>query len=258
MSFVSRLESRVPLKALTRAHRPRTAHTPLHNTRISPDTFVRDYKGHKDASRTRAGREAAEDARGSPMPRTDFRLSHTAHRAPPAVSPRDQNRRESRTQAMRQGRTGSRCARRTLLPPQLHLLLLEVSPVLLVDEHQVEEVFDRELVVNVLERGCQVVEPACVQAHTSVGARGRASRRGWPPSHRRLGCRALTRQGRVGSGWTRPGRARLATVGRRRVECGSRELGGNAQRATCDRVKAASAKQGWSACGRAERLQHRP
>ena len=190
------------------------------------------------------------------MPRTDFRLSHTAHRAPPAVS-QETRTEESRTQAMRQGRTGSRCARRTLLPPQLHLLLLEVSPVLLVDEHQVEEVFDRELVVNVLERGCQVVEPACVQAHTSVGARGRASRRGWPPSHRRLGCRALTRQGRVGSGWTRPGRARLATVGRRRVECGSRELGGNAQRATCDREKAASAKQGWSACGRAERWRAR-
>merc|ERR1719215_1139691 len=99
------------------------------------------------------------DARGSPMPRTDFRLSHTAHRAPPAVS-QETRTEESRTQAMRQGRTGSRCARRTLLPPQLHLLLLEVSPVLLVDEHQVEEVFDRELVVNVLERGCQVVEPA--------------------------------------------------------------------------------------------------
>ena len=190
------------------------------------------------------------------MPRTDDELPTLSHRAPPAVS-QETRTEESRTQAMRQGRTGSRCARRTLLPPQLHLLLLEVSPVLLVDEHQVEEVFDRELVVNVLERWCQVIEPACVQAHTSVGARGRASRRGWPPSYRRLGCRALTRQGRVGSGWTRLGRARLATVGRRRVVCGSRELGGNVQRATCDRVKAANAKQGWSTCGRAERW-HRP
>ena len=101
---------------------------------------------------------------------TNFRLSH---RSPQAV---DRTRQEQKSQDP--GATGSTgkplCTAHSLLPPQLHLLLLEVSPVLLVDEHQIEEVFDRELIVDVLERWCQVFEPACVQTHTSVGARGRA------------------------------------------------------------------------------------
>jgi len=97
--------------------------------------------------------------------------THTAHRKLSIAQ--DKNRRVKNP-----GVTGSRGkplrTAHSLLPPQLHLLLLEVSPVLLVDEHQIEEVFNRELIVDVLERWCQVFEPACVQTHTSVGARERA------------------------------------------------------------------------------------
>ena len=107
--------------------------------------------------------------RDKPEP-TNFRHSH---RSPQAV---DRTRQEQKSQDP--GATGSTgkplCTAHSLLPPQLHLLLLEVSPVLLVDEHQIEEVFNRELIVDVLERWCQVFEPACVQTHTSVGARERA------------------------------------------------------------------------------------
>ena len=146
------------LKALTRAHLPRTLHTPL-------AMFVRLKYTRR---RTREGARC-------PEPTMNFRLSHTMHR---------QRSRKRPAQKSLELRPCGRAEREAaalgapLLPPQLHLLLLEVSPVLLVDEHQVEEVFDRELVVDVLERGCQVIEPACVQAQTSLGARARAPRRG--------------------------------------------------------------------------------
>lgn len=146
------------LKALTRAHRPRTLHTPL-------AMFVRLQYTRR---RTREGARC-------PEPTMNFRLSHTAHRQ------RSRKRPAQKSLELRPcGRAEREAAAlgASLLPPQLHLLLLEVSPVLLVDEHQVEEVFDRELVVDVLERGCQVIEPACVQAQTSVGTRARAPRRG--------------------------------------------------------------------------------
>jgi len=54
-------------------------------------------------------------------------------------------------------------------------LLLEVAPVLLIDEHEVDEVLDGELVVHVAHRRCQLVEAREEEADGDrLGAHGRA------------------------------------------------------------------------------------
>lgn len=50
------------------------------------------------------------------------------------------------------------------LPVKGHLLLLKVSAVLLVHEHKIEKVPDRELVVHVLEGRCKLVESSQEEA----------------------------------------------------------------------------------------------
>ena len=40
---------------------------------------------------------------------------------------------------------------------QLDLLLLEIPAILLIHKHQVEEIFDAELIVHCLVRGCQII-----------------------------------------------------------------------------------------------------
>ena len=198
------------------------------------------------------GRE--QDARGSPMPRTDFRLSHTAHRQ------RSRKRPEQKSPELRP------CARaeREAAALGAHYFLHSCTSCCLKylrssssTSTKLRKYLTENLLLMFLNVGVRLSNlRACKR--TQAWARGVALHAGaGRPPIAGWACRALTRQGRVGSGWTRPGRARLATVGGRRVECGSRELGGNAQRAACDREKAASAKQGWSACGRAERW-HRP